>query len=221
MEDGYVYADRSLEAVGGGAGEERVLIGPALTRGLIWLLSAGSAGTAVPAQAPGVPAMVRVPAQALHAVVDNALSWLGSPYRMGGSARSGIDCSGLVRAVYGSLGLVLPRTAAGQFQQGIPVADAELRPGDLVFFENTYKSGISHVGIYVGDGKFVHAAGRKRGVVVTPLAEPYYRSRFIGARRLLGGEPIRIRQVADLGPLDPAAAPQAEAVEVEEAVRIR
>ncbi|HVS00036.1 MAG TPA: C40 family peptidase [Thermoanaerobaculia bacterium] len=188
------------------------MIGPALTRGLIWLLSVGSAGTAVPAQAPGVPAVVRFPAQALHAVVDNALGWLGSPYRMGGSARSGIDCSGLVRAVYGSLGVVLPRTAAGQFHQGVPVPDAELRPGDLVFFENTYKSGISHVGIYIGDGRFVHAAGRKRGVVVTAMAEPYFRSRFIGARRLLGGEPVRVRQVADLDPEAPAPMDADEAV---------
>lgn len=197
----------------------RRLIGPALTRGLIWLLSAGSAGTAIPAQTPGVPAMVQVPAQALHRVVEDALSWLGSPYRMGGSARNGIDCSGLVRAVYSSLGLSLPRTAAGQFGHGMPVGEADLRPGDLVFFENTYKSGISHVGIYIGDGKFVHAAGRKKGVVVTAFAQPYYRNRFIGARRLVGGEPVWARQVAALGPQEALVAAASHAEEAAEETR--
>lgn len=198
------------------------MIGPALTRSLIWLLSAGSAGTAIPAQTPGMPAMVQVPAQALHRVVEDARSWLGSPYRMGGSARNGIDCSGLVRAVYSSLGLSLPRTAAGQFRYGMPVGEADLRPGDLVFFENTYKPGISHVGIYIGDGKFVHAAGRKRGVVVTDFAQPYYRNRFIGARRLVGGEPVWSRQVAALEPREaPAAVDAVDAVDAEEAAGTR
>ncbi len=196
------------------------MIGPALTRGLIWLLSAGSAGTAIPAQTPGMPAMVQVPAQALHRVVEDTLSWLGSPYRLGGSARNGIDCSGLVRAVYSSLGLSLPRTAAGQFQHGVPVGEAELRPGDLVFFENTYKSGISHVGIYIGDGRFVHAAGRRRGVVVTDFTRPYYRNRFIGARRLVGGATVWARQVADLSSPEAAdAAP--DALDAEEAAGTR
>jgi cell wall-associated NlpC family hydrolase len=198
----------------------RQVIGPAVTRGLIWLLSAGSAGTAIPAQTPGVPAMVQVPAQALHRVVEDAMSWLGSPYRMGGSARNGIDCSGLVRAVYSSLGLSLPRTAAGQFQVGSPIGEADLRPGDLVFFKNTYKSGISHVGIYIGDGRFVHAAGRKRGVVVTALAQPYYRDRFIGGRRLVGGAPLWNRQVADLVPPETPAI-TADLVDADEAAGAR
>jgi cell wall-associated NlpC family hydrolase len=77
-----------------------------------------------------------------------------------------------------------PRTAAGLFRAGQPVRRDRLRPGDLVFFRNTYKPGISHVGIYLGDGDFIHASGAKGKVTVTSLAEPFYDSRYAGARRL-------------------------------------
>lgn len=120
----------------------------------------------------------------LQELVQAAMTYLGTPYRRGGSSRRGLDCSGLVGAVYAQQGLLVPRTAAEQFGEGIPVAQDDLRPGDLVFFRDTYKRGISHVGIYVGDGRFIHAAGRRRGVVVSELASAYYRSRYAGARRL-------------------------------------
>jgi cell wall-associated NlpC family hydrolase len=121
--------------------------------------------------------------------VEQAMTYLGTPYRRGGTSRHGLDCSGLVGAVYGEEGLGLPRTAARQFGEGVPVAEGDLRPGDLVFFRNTYKRGISHVGIYIGDGHFVHAAGHRRGVVVSELSRPYYHLRYAGARRLTAEPP--------------------------------
>jgi cell wall-associated NlpC family hydrolase len=117
-------------------------------------------------------------------VAHEALAWLGTPYRRGGASRHGIDCSGLTGAVFARRGIDLPRTAAEQFTQGLSVGPDEMRPGDLVFFRNTYKRGISHVGIYVGEGRFVHAAGRRQGVIVSDLARPYYQLRYAGARRV-------------------------------------
>jgi cell wall-associated NlpC family hydrolase len=117
-------------------------------------------------------------------LVEQAMTYLGTPYRRGGTSRRGLDCSGLVGAVYGQQGLDMPRTAVRQFGEGRPVAAGDLRPGDLVFFRDTYKRGISHVGIYVGDGRFIHAAGRRQGVIVSELSRPYYHNRFAGARRL-------------------------------------
>jgi cell wall-associated NlpC family hydrolase len=116
-------------------------------------------------------------------LVEQAMTYLGTPYRRGGTTRRGLDCSGLTGAVYGEQGLDLPRTAAEQFAEGVAVAVSDLRPGDLVFFRDTYKRGISHVGIYIGDGRFLHAAGRRHGVIVSELSRPYYRSRYAGARR--------------------------------------
>ena len=116
-------------------------------------------------------------------LVEQAMTYLGTPYRRGGTSRRGVDCSGLVGAVYGEQGLDLPRTAAQQFAEGVAVPASDLRPGDLVFFRDTYKRGISHVGIYIGDGRFLHAAGRRHGVIVSELSRPYYRTRYAGARR--------------------------------------
>lgn len=116
-------------------------------------------------------------------LVEQAMTYLGTPYRRGGTTRQGVDCSGLVGAVYGGQGLDMPRTAAQQFAEGAAVAASDLRPGDLVFFRDTYKRGISHVGIYIGDGRFLHAAGRRHGVIVSDLSRPYYRNRYAGARR--------------------------------------
>ena len=110
-----------------------------------------------------------------------AMRYLGVPYMWGGESFSGVDCSGFVQAVFRHNGIELPRTADAQFEVGHRIASAGLQPGDLVFFQ-TYALGASHVGIYLGDGQFVHASS-SNGVRVDSLSEDYYSSRFIGARR--------------------------------------
>ena len=123
-------------------------------------------------------------------MVERALTWIGVKYRFGGSdEKKGFDCAGLVRRAFSSVAVDLPRTAAAQFRLGCIVPREELQPGDLVFFKNTYKRGISHVGIYIGGGEFVHAASRRRSVVVDRLDMPYFDKRFAGGRRVVPAEP--------------------------------
>jgi cell wall-associated NlpC family hydrolase len=118
-------------------------------------------------------------------MVERALSWLGVKYRFGGhDEKRGFDCAGLVRRVF-STAVELPRTAAAQYREGCVVERDELQPGDLVFFRNTYKRGISHVGIYIGNGEFVHAASRRHSVRIDRLDSPYFDSRFAGGRRVM------------------------------------
>ena len=117
-------------------------------------------------------------------VVDLAQNYLGYPYVWGGSTPSGgFDCSGFVKYVYAQMGYTLNRVAADQMLNGSAVTDLEL--GDLVFFNNTYTTGAaaSHVGIYIGDNQFIHAADG--GVKITSLSNTYYSSRYVGARRIL------------------------------------
>ncbi len=120
-------------------------------------------------------------------LVLSAMNFLGVPYRMGGTSReSGFDCSGFTRHVFeNSLGLILPRRAAEQANMPgmLQVNQAELKPGDLVFF-NTLRHTFSHVGIYIGDNKFIHSP-RAGGVVrVEDMRMAYWQQRFDGARRL-------------------------------------
>lgn len=116
-------------------------------------------------------------------VVRTAYAYRGTRYRYGGASRGGFDCSGFTRYVYGEKGVDLPHSAAAQFGRGSRVAKGSLKSGDLVFFSTT-RRGISHVGIYVGDGKFVHASSARGRVRVDSLAEGYYSDRFRGARRV-------------------------------------
>lgn len=118
-------------------------------------------------------------------VVATAKKYLGRPYVWGGTGPDGFDCSGLVQTVFAENGINLPRGAGEQYRQGKKISKSALRPGDLVFF-HTYTSGPSHVGIYVGGGKFIHAESSPRGVTVTPLDEPYWKERWLGARTWLG-----------------------------------
>lgn len=128
-----------------------------------------------------------LPAAALaeQSIVQRALGFLGIRYRFGSESElRGFDCAGFVRTTFAGAGVRLPRTAALQFREGCSVNREELQPGDLVFFSRTYKRGISHVGIYIGDGHFVHAASSRRKVVVDRIDAPYFATRFAGGRRI-------------------------------------
>lgn len=109
--------------------------------------------------------------------------FVGIPYRWGGdNVVEGMDCSGFVRAVYNLCGLSIPRTSRDQFKAGDLVTKDDLKDGDLVFFGSSADN-INHVGIYVGDGKFVHAPRRGEEIRVTAVNESYFEKRFVGARR--------------------------------------
>lgn len=118
-------------------------------------------------------------------LVVTAVGFMGVPYRRGGnSAETGFDCSGFVRAMYNqTVGLVLPRRAVEQAAATAPVARADLKPGDLVFF-NTMRRAFSHVGIYVGEGKFIHSPRSGAEVRVESMNGSYWQRRFDGARRV-------------------------------------
>ena len=129
-------------------------------------------------------------------LVMQAMGLLGVPYKRGGtSEEKGFDCSGFVRHMYEkSVGLVLPRRAEEQAKVTEEISRSELKPGDLVFF-NTLKRTFSHVGIYVGDGKFIHAPRPGKAVRVDDMREAYWLQRFNGARRVqvdkLQNEPLK------------------------------
>jgi cell wall-associated NlpC family hydrolase len=118
-------------------------------------------------------------------LVQAALGYVGVPYRRGGASREGVDCSGLVYAVCREAGIELPRSSGGMYGIGTNIERGNLRAGDLVFFKNTYRSGISHVGIYAGDNQFVHAVRPGRGVALTSLDDAYYAARWVGAYRVV------------------------------------
>ncbi len=125
-------------------------------------------------------------------LVVNAMGFLGVPYRRGGNnADTGFDCSGFVRAMFEqSVGLVLPRRAAEQAAATEVIDRQDLQPGDLVFY-NTMRQKFSHVGIYVGDGKFIHSPKPGQRVRVEDMRQAYWERRFNGARRVKveGGPP--------------------------------
>jgi cell wall-associated NlpC family hydrolase len=118
-------------------------------------------------------------------LVSNALRLLGTPYKRGGvSASNGFDCSGFVQAIYEqTIGLMLPRNAAQQAASTQHIDKADLQPGDLVFF-NTMRHAFSHVGIYIGDGQFVHSPKPGSQVRVEDMGLTYWKRRFDGARRV-------------------------------------
>jgi cell wall-associated NlpC family hydrolase len=107
-----------------------------------------------------------------------AVAYLGVPYVWSGSSPSGFDCSGLVAYVYSRVGISIPHNAAQQFHYGTPVPRSQLAAGDLVFFDH-----LRHNGIYLGDGRFVHATS-PGGVKIARLDEDWFRQRWVGARRL-------------------------------------
>jgi cell wall-associated NlpC family hydrolase len=122
----------------------------------------------------------------LNPFVRVASRYAGTPYVWGGESRYGFDCSGFIIRVMRDLGYkALPHSAAEQFKYGTPIAQSLLKPGDIVFFANTYKPGISHVGIYVGKRRFIHAASTRQGTIVSSLDASPYKQKYAGARRLI------------------------------------
>ena len=113
-------------------------------------------------------------------VIDEARSHIGTPYTWGGESPSGFDCSGFIQYVFHQHGYTIPRTVSDIWNFATPIDSPSI--GDLVFFE-TYKPGPSHMGIYLGDGKFIHA-GESRGVEISELSLPYWEERYLGAKRI-------------------------------------
>ena len=142
-----------------------------------------SAPAPAPAPAPssssGGSSGSSAPPPATHSsVVSIALQYLGVPYVWGGASPSGFDCSGLTMYAYAKVGVYLPHNAAMQYGMGTPVSRSQLAPGDLVFF-----SGLSHVGMYIGGGRFVHAPHTGDVVKISSLSEYWYAATYVGARR--------------------------------------
>ena len=119
-------------------------------------------------------------------LVSEAHKWLGVPYSYGGNSRKGVDCSGMVVAVYrDAASLKLPRSSADQHRYCRDISRKDLEAGDLVFFKGSSKGKVSHVGIYIGDNKMIHASS-SRGVIVSDLAEKYYISHYHASGRVEG-----------------------------------
>jgi cell wall-associated NlpC family hydrolase len=118
-------------------------------------------------------------------LINNAMQLIGVRYRWGGNTpQSGLDCSGFVRYVFNdTFGFLLPRKSSQMSKVGLQIGKEELQPGDLVFF-NTMRHAFSHVGIYVGDNKFIHAPSRGKSIRVDDMTKVYWEKRYNGARRL-------------------------------------
>ncbi len=114
-----------------------------------------------------------------------ACKWLNTPYRYGGSNHSGIDCSSLAQNIYAeTYHFQLPRTSEEQYKQGKAVRLNWVRSGDLIFFKRNRSGKMDHVGVYLGEGKFIHAT-RQKGVIISDLNTSYYKERLVGIRRYL------------------------------------
>ena len=139
---------------------------------------------------PGEYAAAQVPARGeaflREELIKTARSFIGVPYLWGGtSAEDGFDCSGLTMTVYQLNGLNLPRTSGEQFEDGEPTSRQALQKGDLVFFATAGRGKVSHVGVYIGAGQFIHAPRRGRHITVDSLTSAYYGKRFLGGRSYL------------------------------------
>jgi cell wall-associated NlpC family hydrolase len=118
------------------------------------------------------------------AIRVSSLLFYGTPYRFGGNSSHALDCSGFVQKVFRANGIELPRDSRAQAKYGYKVSLSELKPGDLLFFK-TYRRDVSHVGIYIGDGKMIHATRRGGEVKISSIYDPYYRQRFLFAKRVV------------------------------------
>ncbi|MBS1819011.1 MAG: C40 family peptidase [Acidobacteria bacterium] len=129
------------------------------------------------------PAPVPSAAPLAERIVRAALDLQGAPYRNGGSDPDGFDCSGFTQYVFAQVGLRLPRDTREQFDAGDPVDPDEVQPGDLIFYRTTSRH-VSHVGIALGNGRFVHAPSARGVVRIESMALPYWTRRFAGIRRM-------------------------------------
>lgn len=121
-----------------------------------------------------------------HEIVRTAKQYIGVPYQWGGeSPDTGFDCSGLTMVVYQLNGLDLPRSSRQQWKAGRPVKRSQIDRGDLVFFATSGGNRVSHVGIYTGNGKFLHAPRRGQKIKIASLSNPYYKARYLGAKSYL------------------------------------
>jgi murein DD-endopeptidase len=152
----------------------------AIRRNLPVVVLLGLLGACTPFR-PGSPGPAAPPDPG-RAVLQAAEARIGAPYRYGGAGPDAFDCSGLVAFAHRQAGIEVPRTAAAQFQAAIRVDRAALRPGDLVFFRWSGRE-VAHVGIYAGDGRFVHAPQSGGRVHVASLEDAWYRERYAGAGR--------------------------------------
>lgn len=119
-------------------------------------------------------------------LLESVDEWYGTRYRLGGMTKKGVDCSAFVQAVFASaFGLTIPRTAREQYRVSQKLSRTELKEGDLLFFNTT--GGVSHVGIYLQNNKFIHASV-SRGVTISDMFEPYYLKRFVSAGRIVNTE---------------------------------
>jgi len=158
------------------------------------VLTGGQTGQGAGAASPPIPATsVTLPAPTAGPpligdvgarIIQLAQGWLGVPYLFGGCSRGGVDCSCLVQNVYAALGIHLPRVAVDQFNATISTGDPQ--PGDLLFFANTYMPGISHVGIYIGNGMQINAPTTGEVVSVAPVFTGYWGAHYAGAHRVRG-----------------------------------
>jgi cell wall-associated NlpC family hydrolase len=148
-------------------------------------------GALLPSLAQDQPAVPDVQTPGLVAsLLDRAKAYLGTPYHYGGTTPKGFDCSGFVRFVFGTFGFGLDRSSFAQAKQGEPVDPKQIQPGDLLFFRTRgNQNRVSHVGIYLGGGQFIHAGSwggpGQRGVKIGELDSSYYANRLISARRVL------------------------------------
>ena len=116
-------------------------------------------------------------------IIKTSKKYIGVPYKWGGTTPKGFDCSGFTQYIFNAHGVYIPRTSREQYNFGTKVSKSNLQPGDLVFF-NTSGKGVSHVGLYIGDGKFIHSAASK-GIVIAELFSNYWMNLYLGARRVL------------------------------------
>jgi peptidoglycan DL-endopeptidase CwlO len=119
----------------------------------------------------------------VRAITEEAKKYVGVPYQFGGTTPKGFDCSGFIQYVFNRKGIFLPRSADEQYTAGRRVSLNALEPGDLVYFQ-TYTKGISHSGLYLGDGYFISATS-SRGVAVATMKSGYWHDRYLGANRVL------------------------------------